>query len=105
MTLSEIKKDTRVSGIDKRLMLIEPTTEGHIESSIIGREKEVSHLLGVSINTIFDRVRALLRRDKVGRTGVFIERELASDETFEQAIKKLADQNPIVRRRIKFFKK
>lgn len=105
MTLSEIKKDSRVSGIDKRLMLIEPTTEGHIESSIIGREKEVSQLLGVSINTIFDRVRALLRRDKVGRTGVFIERELASDETFEQVIKKLGDQNPIVRRRIKFFKK
>ena len=92
MTLSEIKKDTRVSGIDNRLMLIEPTTEGHIESSIIGREKEVSHLLRVSINTIFDHVRTLLRRDKLASTGVFIERELASDETFEQAIKKLADK-------------
>jgi predicted nucleotidyltransferase len=48
-----------------------------------------------------DRVHALLRRDEVGRTGVFIERELAEDETFEQALKKLADENPAVRRRLK----
>jgi predicted nucleotidyltransferase len=41
----------------------------------------------------------------VGRTGVFIEKELAPDETFEQAMKKLADQNPAVRRRIKFYQK
>jgi len=61
--------------------------------------------LGVSVNTVLDRVRALLRRDEVGRTGVFIERELASDETFEQALKKLADKNPAVRRRVKFYQK
>ena len=104
-TLSALKEDKRVLGVDKRLMLIEPTKEGHIESAVVGREEEVANLLGVSLNTVLDRVHALLRRDEVGRTGVFIEKELAPDETFEQAMKKLADQNPAVRRRTKTHKK
>ena len=104
-SLSALKEDKRVPGVDKRLMLIEPTTEGHVENAVVGREEDVANLLGVSLNTVLDRVRALLRRDEVGRTGVFIEKELAPDETFEQAMKKLADQNPAVRRRIKFYQK
>jgi predicted nucleotidyltransferase len=104
-TLSTLRQDKRVLGVDKRLMLIEPTADGHVESAVVGREKEVSNLLGVSLNTVLDRVHALLRRDEVGRTGVFIERELAPDETFEQAMKNLADQNPAVRRRIRFYQK
>ncbi len=104
-SLSMLKKDMRVSGVDKRLMLIEPTSEGHVESAVVGREEAVANLLGVSLNTVLDRVHALLRRDEVGRTGVFIERELSPDETFELVLKKLADQNPAVRRRLKFFEK
>jgi predicted nucleotidyltransferase len=104
-TLSTLKEDRRVLGVDKRLMLIEPTKQGHIESAVVGREEEAANLLGVSLNTVLDRVHALLRRDEIGRTGVFIERELAPDETFEQAMKKLADQNPAVRRRTKTLKK
>jgi len=103
--LSTLREDKRVPGVDKRLMLIEPTAEGHIESAVVGREEETSNILGVSLNTVLDRVRALLRRDEVGRTGVFIEKELAPDETFEQAMKKLADHNPAVRRRVKFYQK
>ena len=105
MSLSSIRKNKRVSGVDKRLMLIEPTDMGHIESSIVGREKVIAMILGVSPNTILDRVRALLRRDEIGRTGVFIKQELSLDETFEEVLKKLADQNPAVRRRIKFYQK
>jgi len=104
-TLRMLKKDMRVRGVDKRLMLIEPTPEGHIERSIVDREEAVARLLGTSLNTVYDRVRALLRRDKVGRTGVFIERELSPDETFELALKKLADQKPAVRRRLKLYEK
>ena len=104
-TLSTLREDKRVLGVDKRLMLIEPTAEGHVESAVVGREEEVANLLGVSLNTVLDRVHALLRRDEVGRTGVFIEKELAPEETFEQAMKKLADQNPAVRRRTKHHKK
>ena len=104
-SLSKLKKNVRVPGIDKRLMLIEPTSKGHVESTVIGREETVAHLLGVSLETVFDRVRALRRRDEVGRTGVFIERELLPSETFEEVLKKLADQNPAVRRRLKLFGK
>jgi len=104
-SLSMLRKGVRVSGVDKRLMLIEPTPDGHIESSVVGREETVAHVLGVSLNTVLDRVHALLRRDEVGRTGVFIERELSPDETFEMVLKKLADQNPAVRRRLKLYGK
>ncbi|UCC33426.1 MAG: DNA polymerase subunit beta [Candidatus Bathyarchaeota archaeon] len=102
-SLQMLKENTRVAGVDKRLMLIEPTLEGHIESAIIDREEEVAGLLGISLNTVHDRVHALLRRDEVGRTGVFIERELSADETFEMVLKRLADQNPAVRRRLKLY--
>jgi hypothetical protein len=105
VSLSILRKDVRVSGVDKRLMLIEPTLEGHVENSVVGQEETVAHLLGVSLNTVLDRVHALLRRDDVGRTGVFIERELAPEETFEMVLKKLADQNPAVRRRLKLYGK
>jgi predicted nucleotidyltransferase len=104
-TLSTLKENKRVLGVDKRLMLIEPTKQGHIETAVVGREEEAANLLGVPLNTVLDRVHALLRRDKIGRTGVFIEKELAPNETFEQAMKKLADQNPAVRRRTKFYQK
>lgn len=100
-----LKNGFRNPGVDKRLMLIEPNADGHIESSIVGREEEVANILGISSNTVSDRIRALLRRDNVGRTGIFIEKEVDNDETFEQALKKLADQNPAVRRRMKFYQK
>lgn len=102
-SLSMLERGVRVPGVDKRLMLIEPTSKGHIESTVVGSEESVAHLLGVSLETVFDRVRALVHRDEVGRTGVFLEKELLPDETFEGALKKLADQNPAVRRRLKLY--
>jgi len=102
-TLEDLRANLRVAGVNKRLMLIEPTERGHIESSIVGREDYVAKLLGISIETVLDRVHALLRRNDVGRTGVFIEKELESGETFEMALKRLAEQNPAVRRRLMMF--
>ena len=102
ISLEELKRNVRVPGVDKRLMLIEPTQDGHVESSIIGREEYVAGLLGVSTDIVWDRVHALTRRDEVGRTGVFLERELSPDETFEMVLKMIADKNPAVRRRLKF---
>jgi predicted nucleotidyltransferase len=104
-TLSTLKEGKRVIGVDKRLMLIEPTKDGHTETAVVGREEEAANILGVSLNTVLDRVHALIRRDEKGRTGVFIEKQLQPDETFEQTTKKLADQNPAVRRRTKKHKK
>jgi predicted nucleotidyltransferase len=101
ININQLKAGIRMEGVDKRLLLIEPTENGHVESSIIGHEESVAKRLGVSAETVLDRVHALLKRDEVGRTGVFIKKQLDSNETFEMAMKKLADKNPAVRRRIK----
>jgi predicted nucleotidyltransferase len=101
ISLKTLHSGSRVLGVDKRLMLIEPTREGHRESAIVGREEHVAKLLGISVETVLDRVHALLKRDETGRTGVFIKRELSSAETFELVLKQLADANPAVRRRLK----
>jgi predicted nucleotidyltransferase len=99
-TLNDLRKNYRSPGVDKRLMLIEPTNNGHSECTILGHEQETAKFLSISVETVFDRVRALKRRDEVGRTGVFVKKELSEDETFELALKRLADQNPAVRRRL-----
>jgi predicted nucleotidyltransferase len=101
LTLAQLITDVRMTGVDKRLMLIEPTQTGHRESSILGKEETTAKILGISVETVLDRVRALTRRDIVGRTGVFIKKELQPDETFELAMKKLVEANPAVRRRSK----
>lgn len=104
-TLQALRNNQRTLGVDKRLMLIEPTKRGHVESTIVGREETVAKLLHVSVETVLDRVHALLRRDEVGRTGVFLERELSSDETFEMVLEQLADEKPEVRRRLKLARR
>jgi predicted nucleotidyltransferase len=96
-----IRKGLRTPGVDKRLMLIEPTEKGHRESTVVGREEHVAKTLDIAVETVLDRVHALLRRDEVGRTGVFIEQELAPTETFEMVLTRLAKENPAVRRRLK----
>jgi predicted nucleotidyltransferase len=104
VNLSQLKDNRRVAGVNKRLMMIEPTEAGHVESSVLGREEHVAKVLGVSTETVLDRVHALLRRDEVGRTGVFMKKELDNNETFELALKKLAEENPAVRRRMRIMK-
>jgi len=100
LTLSMLEVNRRVLGVDKRLMLIEPTDSGHVESTIVGREEVVAKLLNVDVDSVMDRVRALSRRDKVGRTGVFIKRELAPHESLESVLRELVNKIPAVRRRV-----
>jgi uncharacterized protein len=100
VNLAQLKANIRVVGVDKRLMLIEPTEKGHVESCVVGKEEFAAKVLGVAAETVFDRVHALVRRDVVGRTGVFVKKELSQDETFELALKRLSEQNPAVRRRM-----
>ncbi len=104
ISISELKADRRVRGVDKRLMLIEPTPTGHSEYSIMGQEGVVASLLGIHVDVVLERVRTLTRRDDVGRTGLFIKRELAPDENFEGVLRRIADENPALRRRIKTLK-
>jgi predicted nucleotidyltransferase len=101
INLAQLKAGLRVAGVDKRLMFIEPNLRGHVEESVIGREAFVAKTLGLSAETVLNRVRALIKRDLVGRSGVFLKKELAEEETFELALKRLSDFNPAVRRRLK----
>jgi predicted nucleotidyltransferase len=86
-------------------MLIEPTREGHVESGIIGYEGVVASILGVRVDVVRDRVRILVRRDKVGRTGVFVSRELNPTESFEAVFQEMVDNNPAIRRRLRTTEK
>ena len=99
--IGQLKSSIRVAGVDKRLMFVEPTEIGHVESSVIGKEEFTAKTIGIAAETVLDRVHALMKRDAVGRTGVFVKRELMQDETFELALKKISDLNPAVRRRMK----
>jgi len=101
LTLDELLENKRVPGVDKRLMLIIPTEKGHLETPVIGREAEVARQLKVSIDIVNERVRVLTRRDEIGRTGVYLKRILTKNESFEEVLKKLVDQNPAIRRRMR----
>ena len=91
----------RVPGVDKRLMLIEPTTQGHLESPVAGKEAEVAKRVGVSLDIVCERVQVLTRRGEVGHTGIFVQRELAPEESFEAVFKKLIEKNPAMKVRLK----
>jgi predicted nucleotidyltransferase len=95
-----ILAERRVPGVDKRLILIEPTDTGHIESGVIGHELNVAKKLGVSIDIARERVRVLTRRESVGRTGVYQTYELKDTESFEEVTKRLHDSDPALRRTI-----
>jgi predicted nucleotidyltransferase len=101
LDLTGLKIGKRIPGVDKRLVLIEPSEQGHFEGPIIGRESEVAKLVGVSISIVEERVKILLRRDEIGRTGTYLKRVLREDETFEEVFKKLIDSDPVVRRRVR----
>jgi len=95
-----LENNVRVLGVDKRLILIEPTDDGHSEHGVIGHESEIVKRLDVSIGIAKERVRVLSRRDSVGRTGVYLTKTLDEDESFEEVAKKLQDSDPALRRTI-----
>lgn len=99
LALEQLLDESRVPGVDKRLVLIDPTETGHQEHSVMGREHEVAKRLEVSINIIAERVKVLQRRDKVGRTGVFLNKILSPDASFEMVLRALASTNTQLRRR------
>ena len=101
LEIDALKADKRVPGCNKKSMLIEPTGQGHMESSINYREREVARTVGISIKIIRERIRVLKRRKKVGRTGIILSVQLENEEVFENILKKIADSNPIIRRRLR----
>ena len=95
---SDLMDNGRVMGVNKKLLFIEPTDDGHIEWSIIGREYEVAQKLGIGIETVQERVRVLTRRDKIGRTGIYLKEYVPPEKGVEEYLKNLADRDPVIRR-------
>jgi predicted nucleotidyltransferase len=95
------EKNKRVPGVSKRLILVEPTSVGHVERSILDAPHESSKILGVSADIIQERIRVLTRRDKVGRTGVFLRADVGEGESFEERLQAIASRNNYVRRMLK----
>jgi predicted nucleotidyltransferase len=100
LELRELAKNLRVPGVNKELMLIEPTDCGHIEMPVLGNEDYVAKRLGISLVTVKDRVEALTRRAREGHTGLFIEEEVPVGMDVEEFIKKLCRENKVFRERV-----
>ena len=96
----QLKQGIRLPGIDKRLVLIEPLDNGHHESSIIGNEHLVAKKVNVSLDTVLEREKVLLKREKMGRTGVFIKKQIEIGESSEEVLKKVARNKRIVRKKL-----
>ncbi len=101
MDYSQLNKGIRVPGIDKRLVFINPTDDGHEETSIINQESIVAKKINVPIDIINERKKVLLRREKYGRTGVFLKKELSRNATVGGALKSLARENKLIRKKLK----
>ena len=84
----------RVPGVSKDLVLIIPTPRGHVEVEVEGNEALVARIVGVSLETVRERLRVLTRRRRHGRTGVFVKAEVPPGVPVEQVVEELARRNP-----------
>jgi predicted nucleotidyltransferase len=92
----------RVPGINKQLFFIDPTEKGHREYRVTSENASIiAKNLNISIDTIYERIRVLERRDKVGRTGIFKKRLLSPSEAFGEVLREISASDPASRRRIK----
>jgi predicted nucleotidyltransferase len=99
--LNGVRSGLRVPGVDKRLMLIEPTPGGHVETPLSDLAPGlVARKVGVGQQIVEERMRVLERRADVGRTGVYLLRPVAPDENVEQVLAGLIAEDPALRRRI-----
>jgi len=93
-------KAKRTPGVNKELKLIIPTKKGHKEIEVVGNESLVARILGVSIETVLERIRVLQRRRQHGRTGVFLKVAIPAGESIESVIDELSKKNPYFRRAV-----
>ncbi|OYT61468.1 nucleotidyltransferase [Methanosarcinales archaeon ex4484_138] len=99
ITTRELHRGERKTGVDKRLIRIRPTEEGHIEDPITDVSSGVlAREIGVSQRIVDERRRVLTRRSKVGITGIHLERRLASFESFEDVLCDLVNRDAALRR-------
>ena len=99
ITYDQIQENTRVCGVDKRLILIEPTVNGHLETKVSGNEGITAKKLNVNLSIVLERVRILKRRSKIGRTGVYLKKEIGLEDSFGKVFNELSRSRPALRRR------
>ena len=100
INLKQLEADERVVGVDKRLMLIQPTEEGHHEEAILGLSPGKIKELELSEVIIEERKRVLTRRSEVGRTGVYLRQVVDPDVGVEKTLDKMAVRDSILRKKI-----
>ena len=95
MGLQDIKAGQRACGVDKRLMLIEPTPDGHVETPLSDLSSGcVAKKIGVGQAIVEERMRVLERRADVGRTGVYLERQLDARRGIRAGAERPDDRRP-----------
>ncbi len=102
LDLKGLISGVRVPGVNKQLMLIIPTERGHVQVEVRGREGLVARMLGVSIDTVLERVRVLTRRRLVGKTGVFLKVRVERDQNIDEVIADIMKEKKMFRRRIQY---
>jgi predicted nucleotidyltransferase len=98
--LEGVRRGVRVPGMNKSLVAIIPVDDGHLEYPVELDVEKAAKLMGVSPDALRERVRVLKRRREHGRTGLYKETELSSEETFSGVLKRLVDTNPYLKRRV-----
>ena len=98
--IEDIQTNRYLPGVTKQLLLIEPAKDGYWYSSILNNKKRAMECLKISQQMVDERIRVLLRRDKIGRTGKFLDHPLSPDDNFEHTLDQLSSQNRIIRRKL-----
>ncbi|AWR97129.1 DNA polymerase subunit beta [Acidianus sulfidivorans JP7] len=98
LNLEGILENKRVPGINKKLELIIPNQNGHTEIPLLNNEDLAAKILKISLSTIKEREKLLLKREDKGRSGVFLRYDLDPDQNFEEAIRELYKSNKYFRR-------
>ncbi|MCX8208148.1 MAG: nucleotidyltransferase domain-containing protein [Sulfolobales archaeon] len=88
ISYDELVRNVRVPGVTKSLVLVVPTEKGHREAPVVGYEHYVAKLLGISVDTVLERVKVLSRRDSIGRTGLFLKIVLEPSESVEDVVQR-----------------
>jgi len=103
ITLQELQQKSYKPGINKKLQFVQKIDKVLNFSYIEGMEHMYAKKLGISLELVQERVRVLLRRHKIGRTGMFLVERLNRDEQFEQVLQQLANEKPAIRRFLKRY--
>lgn len=100
VSLDDLRSNVRVPGVNKRLLLIKPTEYGHVERSVLGFENETAQILGISLETIQERIRMRFRRATKARAGLFLHEILPPDASPEKTLLQLAKKLPSLRQKL-----